>query len=161
MLVDWFLFRGNDPHAWFCAQVGWDGAIGEFFNEFSTIVFLHFDLAMEFPGPARQLVLSLAADSARTGRFNVLVCISSALHAHALLRIEPRLFALLGPAYCGRCTEKQVVDAGLADPIWALSGTLGLAAASQSLRELRVGKAIAEWHEGEGLLNGYRTDAMV
>ena len=158
--IDWYKFTGSDPQAWFAAEVGWKGS-GDRFEMHTTVVFMHFDMAMAYPGPAKQLLLNLAAD--RTARFNVLVCVDSAVHAHAILQIKPHKTALLGPAYCGRCTEKQALDAGVA-PDCAFAGTLGLAAltVSSSLLELRAAQADAEWREGEALLGWYRRpEAMV
>lgn len=160
VVVDWERFEGTNPSEWFRALVGWDRGLGEFFQEFSTIVFTHFDAAMVYPESAKQLVLSLASDSATSRRFNVLICVDSAMHAHSLLRLNPLYMRLLGPPYCGRCTEMEVASGGFKKGnIGTYSGTIGLASVelSDAMLELRAAQANTAWNEGEALLHWYRT----
>jgi hypothetical protein len=161
ILVDWEQFQGNDPQKWFCELVGWERDLGRFFHDFSTIVFTHFDMAMAFPELAKQLVLKLASDSTSSRRFNVLVCVDSAMHAHSLLKINMQYMRILGGPYCGRCTEMELIDGGFSMvKITAFAGTIGLSALaneiSATMLELRAAQANAAWHDGESLLNGYR-----
>lgn len=161
VLVDWERFEGTDPSKWFCELIGWERGLGEFFHEFSTVVFTHFDAAMAYPDSAKQLVLRLASDSAESKRFNVLVCVDSAMHAHSLLKLNQKYMRLLGPPYCGRCTEMELIAGGFKEVRFgAYSGTIGLSAVaneiSDTMLELRAAQANTAWNEGESLLHWYR-----
>jgi hypothetical protein len=152
---------------WFASKVGWDGPIGEFFaDEFATVVLDHFDHAMDVDiVSAKKLFRSLVMDSAESRAFNVIACVNDAAHALELLRATQRFTNLLGPSFCGRCTEEEVRRAGFESfplELGASSGAMDMAVAA-SLRNVRddslrlqAAQASDAWERGESLLASYR-----
>lgn len=165
VVVDWE--RCGSAANWFEHQVGWDGPIGEFFaDEFATVVLDHFDHAIDVDiVSAKKLFRSLVMDSAESRAFNVIACVNDAAHALELLRATQRFTNLLGPSFCGRCTEEEVRRAGFESfplELGASSGAMDMAVAA-SLRNVRddslrlqAAQASDAWERGESLLASYR-----
>ena len=166
VVVDWERCS-SAANYWFEHQVGWDGPIGEFFaDEFATVVLDHFDHAMDVDiVSAKKLFRSLVMDSAESRAFNVIACVNDAAHALELLRATQRFTNLLGPSFCGRCTEEEVRRAGFESfplELGASSGAMDMAVAA-SLRNVRddslrlqAAQASEAWERGESLLASYR-----
>ena len=167
VLFDWNYCIGENPDDWFCSKIGWPERLGECFGrKFTTVILDHFDRAMNHDSvSAEQLVRRLTVDSTHSGTFNVLVCVSSAEHALALLRTSYWHMSLLGQAYCGQCTVDELKQLDLSPmgmEVGTHSGVIGMAASvraatdsddAQYVRAIQAGKL---WDEGESLLCSYR-----
>ena len=200
IFVDWlnyYAMNNDTPIEWFYRQLGLDSKCDRSYlptnltcTDYTTIIFDHFDWAMRnhHADAACQLVLNLATDSSTLGGFNVLVCVTDATHARALLTIKPHqhFVKLLSDPYASRWEEdcirtyieratsdrprawlaqngdtiKRATDIG----VW--SGTLrevisilNGGSSNDHYYTIRAGQARNQWQEGYELLKFYaRTD---
>ena len=200
IFVDWlnyFATNNESPIEWFYRQMGLDSRHDQSYlptnldcADYTTIIFDHFDWAMreQHAYTAKQLVLNLAMESSTTGGFNVLVCVTDATNARALLTIKPHQhFVKLLSDPCAGCWEEDAIcmyiqratsdrsRSWLAQNGETIQRATETGIVSGTLREvisilndrhyndhyyaLRAGQARNQWQEGYEMLKFYaRTD---
>jgi hypothetical protein len=197
IFVDWmqyYAFHNESPIEWFYRQLGLNSSQDQTYlpanltcpSYYTTIIFDHFDWAMrnDHADAAKQLVLNLATDSSTVGGFNLLVIVTSAVNARALLTIKPHqhFIRLLGSPYAGRWDNDSILNyvdratndqsrAWLAQNRETIKRAVDIGVWSGTLREvisilngsphndhyyaLRAGQAQSQWTEGHEMLDFY------